>query len=341
MNELLANPWTKFALVVAIKSGVLIFIVITSFAYLMLFERKILAWFQMRLGPIWCGPWGLLQPAADAVKLVLKEDLTPADADPLLYRFAPAIGVLTAVLAYAVIPFGTFPDGSPIAIADLNVGILFVLAAASLGVYGIALGGWASQSKWPLLGAIRSTAQMISYELAMGLSFIGVLLLAGTTDLGGITAAQSAHHFWFVIPQFVGFLIYFITATAETNRAPFDLPEAETELVAGFHTEYSSLRFGTFFVAEYINMITVSCIATLLFLGGGDGPFLSRLPYLSVVWFMLKVSFFLFVLIWMRATLPRLRYDRLMAFGWKVLLPVAVLNVLVTATVVALWKANS
>jgi NADH-quinone oxidoreductase subunit H len=295
----------------------------------------------MRLGPIWCGPWGLLQPAADAVKLVLKEDLTPADADPLLYRFAPAIGVLTAVLAYAVIPFGTFPDGSPIAIADLNVGILFVLAAASLGVYGIALGGWASQSKWPLLGAIRSTAQMISYELAMGLSFIGVLLLAGTTDLAGITAAQSAHHFWFVIPQFVGFLIYFITATAETNRAPFDLPEAETELVAGFHTEYSSLRFGTFFVAEYINMITVSCIATLLFLGGGDGPFVGALPYLSVVWFMLKVSFFLFVLIWMRATLPRLRYDRLMAFGWKVLLPVAVLNVLVTATVVALWKANS
>jgi NADH-quinone oxidoreductase subunit H len=341
MTHLLADPWTRFAIVVAIKSGVLIFIVITSFAYLMLFERKILAWFQMRLGPIWCGPWGLLQPAADAVKLVLKEDLTPADADPLLYRFAPAIGVLTAVLAYAVIPFGTFADGSPIAIADLNVGILFVLAAASLGVYGIALGGWASQSKWPLLGAIRSTAQMISYELAMGLSIIGVLLLAGTTNLNGITAAQSAHHFWYVIPQFVGFLIYFITATAETNRAPFDLPEAETELVAGFHTEYSSLRFGMFFVAEYINMITVSCIATLLFLGGGDGPFLSVQPYLSVVWFMLKVAFFLFVLIWMRATLPRLRYDRLMAFGWKVLLPVAVLNVLVTATVVALWKANS
>jgi NADH-quinone oxidoreductase subunit H len=341
MSHLLADPWTRFAIVVAIKSGVLIFIVITSFAYLMLFERKILAWFQMRLGPIWCGPWGLLQPAADAVKLVLKEDLTPADADPLLYRFAPAIGVLTAVLAYAVIPFGTFPNGTPIAIADLNVGILFVLAAASLGVYGIALGGWASQSKWPLLGAIRSTAQMISYELAMGLSIIGVLLLAGTTDLNGITAAQSAHHLWYIIPQFVGFLIYFVTATAETNRAPFDLPEAETELVAGFHTEYSSLRFGTFFVAEYINMITVSCIATLLFLGGGDGPFLNVLPYLSVVWFTLKVAFFLFVLIWMRATLPRLRYDRLMAFGWKVLLPVAVLNVLVTATVVALWKANS
>ena len=339
MNHMLADPWLRFILVVAIKSGVLIFIVITSFAYLMLFERKILAWFQMRLGPIWCGPWGLLQPAADAVKLVLKEDLTPGDADPLIYRFAPAIAVLTSVLAYAAIPFGTFPDGSPVAIANLNVGILFILAAGSLGVYGIALGGWASQSKWPLLGAIRSTAQMISYELAMGLSIIGVLMLAGTTNLSGITAAQSAHHVWYVLPQFVGFVIYFITATAETNRAPFDLPEAETELVAGFHTEYSSLRFGTFFVAEYINMITVSCIATLLFLGGGDGPFLSVAPLLSVLWFVLKVSVFLFILIWMRATLPRLRYDRLMAFGWKVLLPIAVLNLLVTAVVVALVKA--
>jgi NADH-quinone oxidoreductase subunit H len=339
MNHLLADPWLRFILVVAIKSGILIFIVITSFAYLMLFERKILAWFQLRLGPIWCGPWGLLQPAADAVKLVLKEDLTPRDADPLIYHFAPAIAVLTSVLAYAAIPFGTFPDGSPVAIANLNVGILYILAAGSLGVYGIALGGWSSQSKWPLLGAIRSTAQMISYELAMGLSIIGVLMLAGTTNLSGITAAQSAHHVWYILPQFVGFLIYFITATAETNRAPFDLPEAETELVAGFHTEYSSLRFGTFFVAEYINMITVSCVATLLFLGGGDGPFLATAPLLSVVWFVLKVMVFLFVLIWMRATLPRLRYDRLMAFGWKVLLPVAVLNLLVTAAVVALVKA--
>ncbi|HLJ83055.1 MAG TPA: NADH-quinone oxidoreductase subunit NuoH [Candidatus Eremiobacteraceae bacterium] len=339
MNHLLADPWLRFILVVAIKSGILIFIVITSFAYLMLFERKILAWFQLRLGPIWCGPWGLLQPAADAVKLVLKEDLTPRDADPIIYHFAPAIAVLTSVLAYAAIPFGTFPDGSPVAIANLNVGILYILAAGSLGVYGIALGGWSSQSKWPLLGAIRSTAQMISYELAMGLSIIGVLLLAGTTNLSGITAAQSAHHVWYILPQFVGFLIYFITATAETNRAPFDLPEAETELVAGFHTEYSSLRFGTFFVAEYINMITVSCVATLLFLGGGDGPFLAAAPLLSVVWFVLKVMVFLFILIWMRATLPRLRYDRLMAFGWKVLLPVAVLNLLVTAAVVALVKA--
>jgi NADH-quinone oxidoreductase subunit H len=330
------SPGAALALVIAIKSGILIFIVVTSFAYLMLFERKILAWFQLRVGPIWCGPWGMLQPAADAVKLVFKEDLTPSTADPFIYKIAPAFAVLTALMAYAVIPFGTFPDGTPISIANPNVGVLFLLAMGAIGVYGIALGGWSSQSKWSLLGAIRSTAQLISYELAMGLSIVGVLILAGTTDLHGIVSAQSAHHVWYFIPQFVGFLIYGITATAETNRAPFDLPEAETELVAGFHTEYSSLRFGTFFVAEYVNMITVSAIATLLFLGGGDGPFVSVIPWLSILWFLVKVGAMLFGLIWLRATLPRLRYDRLMAFGWKVLLPVAVLNLLVTAAIVAL-----
>jgi len=330
------NPTLALAIVIAIKAGLLIFIVVTSFAYLMLFERKLLAWFQLRVGPIWCGPWGLLQPAADAVKLVLKEDLTPATADPFIYKIAPALAVLTALMAYAIIPFGTFPDGTPISIANPNVGILFLLAMGAIGVYGIALGGWASQSKWSLLGAIRSTAQLISYELAMGLSIVGVLILAGTTDLQGIVSAQSAHHVWFIIPQLIGFLIYGITATAETNRAPFDLPEAETELVAGFHTEYSSLRFGTFFVAEYVNMITVSAIATLLFLGGGDGPFVSVIPWLSILWFLVKVAALLFSFIWLRATLPRLRYDRLMAFGWKVLLPIAALNLLVTAALVAL-----
>jgi len=327
---------TAFVVTTAIKAGVLIFIVVTAFAYLMLAERKVLAWFQLRVGPIWCGPWGLLQPAADAVKLVLKEDLTPATADPFIYKIAPALAVLTALMAYAIVPFGTFPDGTPISIANPNVGILFILAMSAIGVYGIALGGWASQSKWPLLGAIRSTAQMISYELAMGLSIVGVLLLAGTTDLHGIVSAQSRTHVWYFIPQFVAFLIYAITATAETNRAPFDLPEAETELVAGFHTEYSSLRFGTFFVAEYVNMITVSAIGTLLFLGGGDGPFVAVIPWLSIFWFLVKVVLLLFILIWLRATLPRLRYDRLMTFGWKVLLPVAVVNLLVTAALVAL-----
>ncbi len=330
------TPLQIWVLVVAIKAGLLIFIVVTAFAYLMLFERKLLAWFQLRVGPIWCGPWGLMQPAADAVKLVLKEDLTPHDADPFIYKIAPALAVLTALLAYAVIPFGAFPDGTPISIANPNVGILYLLAVGSIGIYGIALGGWSSQSKWPLLGAIRATAQMISYELAMGLAIVGVLLLAGTTDIASIVGAQSKNHVWFVLPQFIGFIIYGITATAETNRAPFDLPEAETELVAGFHTEYSSLRFGTFFVAEYVNMITVSAIATLLFLGGGDGPFVAQIPWLSIVWFLAKVGFLLFAFIWLRATLPRLRYDRLMAFGWKVLLPVAILNVLVTAAFVAL-----
>ncbi|HZV78784.1 MAG TPA: NADH-quinone oxidoreductase subunit NuoH [Candidatus Binatus sp.] len=335
------NPTIALIVTIAIKAGILIFIVVTAFAYLMLFERKLLAWFQLRVGPIWCGPWGLLQPAADAVKLVLKEDLTPATADPFIYKIAPALAVLTALMAYAIIPFGTFPDGTPISIANPNVGILFLLAMGAIGVYGIALGGWSSQSKWPLLGAIRSTAQLISYELAMGLSIVGVLILAGTTDLHGIVSAQSAHHVWFIIPQIIAFLIYGITATAETNRAPFDLPEAETELVAGFHTEYSSLRFGTFFVAEYVNMITVSAIGTLLFLGGGDGPFVSVVPWLTILWFLVKVAFLLFVFIWLRATLPRLRYDRLMAFGWKVLLPVAALNLLVTAVLVALHGSGA
>jgi NADH-quinone oxidoreductase subunit H len=338
VTSLLANPVTKEVIIVAIESVVMVFVVMTAFAYVMLAERKVLGWFQMRVGPTWCGPWGLLQPAADAVKLVLKEDLTPATADKVIYKFAPAMAVLTALLAWAVIPIGVLPNGDPIAIANPGPSVLYVLAVAAVGIYGISLGGWASQSKWPLLGAIRSTAQMISYELSMGLAVVSVLLLAGSANLAGIAAAQSLHHFWYVIPGFIAFVIYGITALAETNRAPFDLPEAETELVAGFHTEYSSLRFGTFFVAEYINMITVSAIATTLFLGGGDGPFVAQIPLISVLWFTLKICFFIFMFFWVRATLPRLRYDRLMAFGWKVLLPVAVVNLLATATAVALVR---
>ena len=329
------SHFPDWAIILAVKSGVLIFIVVTAFAYLMLLERKMLGWFQLRLGPTWCGPWGLMQPAADAIKLVLKEDLTPAGADLFIYKIAPALAVLTALLAYAVIPFGWLPDGTPIAIASPNVGILFVLAAGAVGVYGIALGGWASQSKWSLLGGIRSTAQLISYELAMGLSIIPVVMLAGTTSLAGIVAAQSAHHLWYIIPLFIPAWIYGVTALAETNRAPFDLPEAETELVAGFHTEYSSLRFGTFFVAEYINMITVSATRTLLFFGGGDGPWVAQFPLLTVVWFLVKVGIMLFIMIWWRATLPRLRYDRLMTFGWKFLLPTSVACVIIVAGVVA------
>ncbi|TAM87772.1 NADH-quinone oxidoreductase subunit NuoH [bacterium] len=321
-------------LLVAIKSLVLLIIVITLFAYTMLAERKVLAYMQLRVGPNKVGPWGLLQPAADAVKMIFKEDLTPSTADPLIYRLAPFIAVFTALLAYAVIPFSQGEHG-PWSIANVNAGILFVFAITSMGVYGISLAGWASGSKYPLLGSVRATAQMISYELAMTMSVIGVILQASTTSLSGIVEAQS--RLWFIVPQCLGFLIYIITAVAETNRVPFDLVEAESELVAGFHTEYSGLRFGLFFIAEYINMITVSCLATLLFLGGWNGPGAAGHPLLGLLYFVIKVFAFLFFYIWLRGTLPRLRYDRLMAFGWKVLLPLATLNLLVTAIVVALW----
>lgn len=327
--------WTPHASiwwVVLVKCAVLLFVVITTFAYAMLAERKIMGWMQIRPGPNRVGPWGLLQPAVDALKLILKEDLTPKTADPVIYRLAPFISLVTAFGVYAVIPFAQSSPGNVWAIGDVNAGILVILALTSIGVYGISLGGWASGSKYPLLGSVRSTAQLISYELAMAMSLIGVLILAGTTSLVGIVNGQAK--LWYFIPQFVGFIIYVVTAVAETNRAPFDLVEADAELVGGFNTEYSGLRFGLFFIAEYINMLTVSCIATLLFLGGWNAiGGLTVIP--GIVWFLLKVGFFMFVYIWLRATFPRIRYDRLMAFGWKVLLPVATLNLVVTAAVVA------
>jgi len=318
--------------IVLVKSALLLFVVITTFAYAMLFERKVMGWMQLRPGPNRVGPWGLLQPAADAVKMFFKEDLTPNTADPLIYKLAPFISLVSAFGAYAIIPFTEPSPGDVWSIGNVNAGILFLFALTSIGVYGISLGGWASGSKYPLLGAVRSTAQMISYELAMSMSVIGVVILAGTTSLAGIVHAQ--YRYWFVLPQVVGFVIYLITAIAETNRAPFDLVEADAELVAGFHTEYSGLRFGLFFIAEYVNMLTVACIATLLFFGGWNAPLgLTVVP--GLVWFLLKAGFFLFFYIWLRATLPRFRYDRLMAFGWKVLLPVATLNLVVTAVMIA------
>jgi NADH-quinone oxidoreductase subunit H len=321
-------PWWVVAL---LKSAIILFVVLTTFAYSMLFERKIMAWMQLRPGPNRVGPWGMLQPAADAAKMLFKEDLTPDTADPVIYKLAPFISLICAMGAFAVIPFSETSAGLW-GVGDVNAGILVIFALTSIGVYGISLAGWSSGSKYPLLGAVRSTAQMISYELAMTLSIVGVLILAGTTSLAGIVHAQ--HRVWFILPQIVGFIIYIITAVAETNRAPFDLVEAETELVGGFHTEYSGLRFGLFFIAEYLNMITVSCIATLLFLGGWDAPFgLTFIP--GIIWFVLKVGLFIFMYIWLRTTLPRLRYDRLMNFGWKVLLPVATLNLMVTAAIVA------
>ncbi len=322
---------TPLWLIALIKSVVLLVIVLTAFAYAMLFERKILGWMQLRPGPNRVGPWGLLQPAADAGKMLFKEDLTPETADPLIYKLAPFISLFVAMATFAVIPFSESGNGLW-AVGDVNSGILFIFALTAVGVYGVSLGGWSSGSKYPLIGGIRSTAQMISYELAMTMSIIGVLILAGTTSLAGIVHAQD--RLWFIVPQFVGFLIYIVTAVAETNRTPFDLVEAESELVAGFHTEYSGLRFGLFFIAEYLNMITVACVATLLFLGGWGAPFgLAVVP--GIVWFVLKAGLFVFLYIWLRGTFPRLRYDRLMAFGWKVLLPVAVVNLIVTAAIVA------
>src|SRR5579875_476662 len=256
--------------VALVKTVIVLFVTITTFAYSMLAERKVMAWMQLRPGPNRTGPWGMMQPAADALKMMFKEDLTPNTADPLIYKLAPFISLITAMGTFAIIPFSASADGTPWSVGNVNAGILFIFALTSIGVYGISLAGWASGSKFPLLGSVRSTAQMISYELAMSMSVIGVLILAGSTALGDIVGAQ--YRLWFIVPQIVGFVIYIITAVAETNRAPFDLVEAETELVGGFHTEYSGLRFGLFFIAEYLNMITVSCLATLLFLGGWNAP---------------------------------------------------------------------
>jgi len=322
-------PWWVIAL---IKAAIILLVVVTTFAYSMLFERKIIGWMQLRPGPNRVGPWGMMQPAADAAKMLFKEDLTPDTADPLMYRLAPFVSLVCAMGTFAIIPFSE--SGAGIwGMGDVNAGILVIFALTSIGIYGITLAGWSSGSKFPLLGSVRSTAQAISYELALTMSVIGVLILAGTTSLVGIVHAQ--HALWYIVPQLLGFVIFIIASVAETNRAPFDLVEAESELVGGFHTEYSGLRFGLFFIAEYLNMITVACVATLLFLGGWNPLFgLSIVP--GIVWFVLKAALFIFMYIWLRATLPRLRYDRLMNFGWKFLLPLATLNLMVTAAVVAL-----
>ncbi len=319
-----------FLLVAVIKSILILGILLTGFAYATLLERKLVAGMQVRYGPNRVGPWGLLQPLADGIKLAFKEDTAPRGADRIVFTLAPLIATVMALCAFAVIPVGPTINlfGQPIGLelADVNVALLYVLGVTSLGIYGIVLAGWSSNNKYSLLGGIRSSAQMISYELALGLSLVGVLMITGTLRLTDIVDAQRTT--WFIFLQPLGFIIYFISAIAETNRAPFDLPEAETELVAGYHTEYSGMKFAMFFMAEYINMITVSSIATTLFFGGWHGPFgLIDGPW----WFFIKVFIFMCVFVWLRATLPRLRYDRLMNFGWKVLLPLALLNIILTA----------
>jgi NADH-quinone oxidoreductase subunit H len=300
-------------------------------------ERKVIGHMQDRIGPQRVGPFGLLQTIADGMKLFFKEDLVPAGADRVVFIIAPALPVITAFLALCVIPFGdtvrVFGRTVPLQVTDLNIAVLWILGTTSMGVYGIVLGGWASNSKYPLLGGLRSSAQMISYELAQGISLVSVILMAGTLSLASIVRQQE--HLWFIVPQFFAFVIYILCGIAETNRAPFDLAEAETELVAGFHTEFSSMKFALYFLAEYANMMVVSGIAISVFFGGWHGPFLP-----PVVWFLIKLSLFLFFYVWLRATFPRLRYDQLMAFGWKVLLPASLLNLTVTAVVLALQGAR-
>jgi NADH-quinone oxidoreductase subunit H len=341
---------TFFILVSVIKIALILFILLTAVAYTVWLERKVVGHMQNRWGPTRVGPFGLLQPAADGVKFLFKEDLTPPHVYKPLYIAAPVIAVVFALTSIAVIPFGNSVilagHEIPLQITDVNIGLLVVLGITSLGVYGIALSGWSSNSKYSLPGGLRASAQMVSYEIALGLSLVGVLILAGTFSLRGIVDAQAGH-FWGFIPnwfifkggQIVAFFIYLTAAYAETNRIPFDLPEAETELVAGYHTEYSAMKFAMFFMAEYSNMITVACLASLLFLGGWRGPVFGPdilQAVLPVLWFALRIFVFLFIYIWVRGTLPRFRYDQLMAFGWKFLLPLAIANLVVTAVVVAL-----
>lgn len=340
---------TTFIIASLIKTVIALFVLLTSVAYSVWLERKVVGHMQNRWGPTRVGPFGLLQPLADGLKFLFKEDITPPHVYKPLYIAAPMISLVCALTSIALIPVGNdVTIGGlriPLQIVDVNIGLLIVLGVASLGVYGVALSGWSSNSKYSLLGGLRASAQMVSYEIALGLSLVGVLIMAGSFSLREIVDSQSGF-FWGFIPrwnifhgQIVGFFIYLTAAYAETNRIPFDLPEAETELVAGYHTEYSSMKFAMFFMAEYSNMITVGCVATLLFFGGWQGPlfgpsFLQAI--LPVFWFAAKVFVFIFVYIWVRGTLPRFRYDQLMAFGWRFLLPLAIANLVVTALVVAL-----
>ena len=328
-------------------------VVMLTVMVLTLAERKVLGWMQDRMGPMEVGPYGVLQPIADGLKLFFKEDIIPAGANKFLFTLAPILALVPALIGFAVIPFGPSMtielfgmQIKPFIISDINIGILYILAFASIGAFGIILGGWSSNSKYSLLGGLRSAAQVISYELNVGLAIVGVILLSGSLSLVKITEAQAGGFWnWYVLampfPQIFAFVVYVISAVAETNRVPFDLPEAESELVAGFFTEYSGMRFAFFFIAEYANMILVSCVAAALFLGGWNAPYpgtileyigLERIAWMeNVVWFAVKVYFFLFLFFWLRATLPRLRYDQLMRFGWKVMLPIALGNIVLTA----------
>jgi NADH-quinone oxidoreductase subunit H len=319
--------WFLGFIVLLVKIAIMLGILLLAASYLVWLERKLLARFQIRLGPNRAGIFGLLQPIADAVKLLTKEDLIPAEADSIIFQLAPAVVAFTALLMFAVVPVGPdielFGRPVPMVISDINVGLLFVFALSSLGVYGVALGGWASNSKFALLGGIRGAAQMISYELALGLSLVPVVMMAGSFSLTEIVDAQA--RIPFIVLQPVSFAIFVISAMAESKRIPFDLPEAENELGAGFHTEYSGMRFGLFFLGEYVHIQVLGALVAVFFLGGWRGPLLP-----PAVWLLLKVFFVAVIMIWIRGTLPRLRYDQLMALGWKVLIPASLINIVLT-----------
>ncbi len=344
MNGALLIEWL-------IKGFVLVLVLLGGFAYLTLYERKALARIQVRIGPNRAGPWGLLQPIADAVKLVFKEELTPANADKLLFTLAPIITVVPAVVIAAVVPWG--PDVTILGyhltlyIADINVGVLYIMSVASIAIYGVVLCGWSSNNKYSMLGGIRSSAQMVSYEIALGLSFVAAIMLAGTMRMTDIVGAQSGAWLgfipkWFVFLQPVGTAIFLIATLAEVNRAPFDMPEAEQELTAGYHTEYSGMKFALLFMAEYVKMIAICAIAATLFFGGYLGPDITKIPllgqhltwlvpFMGPLYMLIKIAILLFGMIWVRATFPRIRYDRLMDFGWKILLPLALAVIFITA----------
>lgn len=320
------------ASITVFKCVVLILVLFGAAAYMTFCERVLMARMQLRLGPNRVGPLGLLQPIADGIKLLCKERFQPDNIETLTYWLAPGISLFTALFAFVLIPIGgqieLFGYTTSLFIADVNAGIVFLLAFSSLAVYGVVLSGWASNNRYSLLGSLRGTAQMISYEVPMGISLLTVVLAAGTLSLTQIVEAQQQH--WFIWTNPIGFVIYLITAFAETNRAPFDLPEAEQELTAGYHTEYGGMKFAIFFLAEYVNILAVSAIAVTLFLGGWHSPW-EGVWDVPIVWFLIKVAVFVFFFMWVRATLPRFRYDQLMSFGWKVLVPIAMLNLIITA----------
>jgi NADH-quinone oxidoreductase subunit H len=320
-----------------IQAVVIINLVMATFAYLTLAERKVMGRMQLRYGPNRAGPYGLLQPIADLLKLLNKEAFRPAAAVSRLYLFAPFLAAFAALATFSVIPYGPGWEIAgvyiPGQVADIDIALILIFAIGSLGVYGFIIGGWASDSKYSLLGAMRTCAQLVSYEVSLALSVLGVVIMAGSLSLTEIVAEQD-DALWYAVPQFVGLLVFLLAGTAETARAPFDLPEAEQELVAGYHTEYGGMRFGLFTMSEYINLVTLSGLCVTLFLGGWHGPGWDGPTWAGPLWFLLKLFILLYVFIWMRTTLPRLRYDQLMRFGWKVLLPVATINAVITAVLV-------